>query len=131
MRCSPSSPHSDCTPPHKSAHSSMRHRQIFDIMKSMCKLAGGLQLEPSLMYFRDWVQKLLSCKSWKIWPLDPSRGNRAARSVLSMDPDPSKKSFLLKKKTNGRPCVIIVNDGHAISKVVSNNETLCKHQSTL
>ena len=53
--------------PHTSAHSSMRHGRFFDIIEFMCRPVFGLQLRPSLIYFRGWVQKLFNCKSWEAW----------------------------------------------------------------
>ena len=41
----------------------MRHRRIFDIIESMSRATVELQMELSLMQFRDLAQKQLSCKN--------------------------------------------------------------------
>ena len=66
----------------------MRHGRFFDVIESMCRPIIGLQMRPSLTYFRGWVQKLLSCKVelLKNGLLDPFGGNRAARPILSIGP---------------------------------------------
>ena len=65
-RCFSSSSHSNCTSSHTSKHNSMRHRWIFDIFEFICRSFIELQLRSLLMYFKDWMQRLLSCKSRKI-----------------------------------------------------------------
>ena len=59
--------HSNRTSPHISSHSSMRHKQFFDIIEHICRFTFELQMKLSLMHFRDWMQKLLSCKCWEVW----------------------------------------------------------------
>ena len=102
MWCSPPSPHSHPdTPSHTSAHSSMRHRRIFDIIEFMCKSAIELQLRSSLMYFRNWMQKLLSCKSWKIDLIAESFLRQPSRSLyLIYELWLIKKCFFEKTSTN-------------------------------
>ena len=60
----------------------MRHRRFFDIIELLGSPVAWLQIEPSLVYFRRWVQKLFNCKGWKaIW----SFGSRAALPILSIE----------------------------------------------
>ena len=80
------------TSSHTSAHSSMRHERLFDIIESMCRSIIGLQLRPKMRQFGRWVQKLFNCKGWD-WLLDSAAAAPLALSYL-LDPDPPKNNFL-------------------------------------
>ena len=85
------------SPPHTWAHSSMRHRRFFDVFEFMYRPTIELQMKPSTVHFRGWVQKLLSCKCWEAWmTAGPFAGNRAARPILSIGPWPTQKYFFEK-----------------------------------
>ena len=48
------------------SYNSIRHWRFFDIIKFICKAITELQIKFSLIYFKNWVQKLFNCKDWKI-----------------------------------------------------------------
>ena len=51
---------------HMLSYSSMRYRQIFDIIEFVCRFFTELQLRSKMKQLKRWMQKLYYYKSWEI-----------------------------------------------------------------
>ena len=88
-------------------HNSIRHRRIFDIIKSLRRFIIELQMKSLCMHFGDWVLKLLNCIAWRLNDvLDFSVGKRAAFFILSIGPWLTITCFF--EKTFSGPLVVLI-----------------------